>query len=99
MPRTPRPDDPAGSTGAAPSWAADEASAAPAPRPAADSAQMPLFHADGPAPPRVRRARLRARIKALLTRRLARKAVPPAVDEPSRPASSWPDSFFDHGGS
>ena len=99
MPRTPRPDDPAGSTGAAPSWAADEASAEPAPQSTADTAQMPLFHADGPAPPRVRRARLRARIKALLTRRLRRKAAPPAAGEPSRPASSWPDSFFDPGSS
>ncbi|MCK9686918.1 hypothetical protein [Scleromatobacter humisilvae] len=99
MPRASRPDDPAGSTGAAPSWAADEASAEPAPQPAADTAQMPLFHADGPAPPRVRRARLRARIKTLLTARLKRKAAPAAAGEPSRPASSWPDSFFDHGGS
>ena len=93
-------DDPGGSTNPAPSWAGDAAEAGPAQPPAVPASQMPLFHADGPAPPRVRRARLRARIKALLTRRLARKAVPPAVDEPSRPASSWPDSFFDgHGGS
>ena len=91
-PRSPRPDDPADAAGAAPSWAADEAHAAPAP---ADSAQMPLFHGDGPALPRVRHARLRARIKALLVARLKRRARPPSGGEPSRPPSSWPDSFFD----
>ena len=89
-PRSPRPDDPADTAGAAPSWAADEAHAAPA---SADSAQMPLFHGDGPA--RVRRSRLHARIKALLVARLKRKARPPSGGEPTRPPSSWPDSFFD----
>ncbi len=89
-PRSPRPDDPADAAGAAPSWAADETHAAPA---SADSAQMPLFHGDGLA--RVRRSRLRARIKALLAKRLKRKVRPPATGEPSRPPSSWPDSFFD----
>ena len=48
-----------------------------------------------PAPPRVRHARLRARIKALLAARLKRKAQPPAADGAGRPSSSWPDSFFD----
>ncbi len=48
-----------------------------------------------PATPRVRHARLRARIKALLGARLKRKAEPPAVDGAGRPNSSWPDSFFD----
>ena len=48
-----------------------------------------------PVPPRVRHARLRARIKALLSSRLKRKAEPPAVDGAGRPTSSWPDSFFD----
>ena len=45
--------------------------------------------------PRVRHARLRARIKALLASRLKRKAQPPAADGAARPSSSWPDSFFD----
>ena len=48
-----------------------------------------------PVPPRVRRTRLRARIKALLTARLKRKAEPPAADGASQSNSSWPDSFFD----
>jgi hypothetical protein len=49
----------------------------------------------GPVPARVRHARLRARIKALLSARLKRRARPPAPDDASRPNSSWPDSFFD----
>ena len=96
MPRAPRPDEPAAPAGAAPSWASDESQAAAAPQPAAaDTAQMPLFQGDGQAPPRVRHARLRARIKALLASRLKRKARPPAAEGASRPGSSWPDSFFD----
>ena len=91
-PRAPRPDDPAAAGGAAPSLGADEAQAAPATH---DSAQMPLFRGDGPASPRVRRARLRARIKALLTARLKRRAPPAAADGAGKPNSSWPDSFFD----
>ena len=97
MPRAPRPDEPAGSAGAAPPWAADESrAAAPAP---ADTAQMPLFHGDAPAPARVRRVRLRTRIKALLSARLGRKAAPPSADEAGGQDSSWPDSFFDGPGS
>ena len=45
--------------------------------------------------PRVRHARLRARIKALLGARLKRKASPAATDGAGKPNSSWPDSFFD----
>jgi hypothetical protein len=98
MPRAPRPDDPAGSAGAAPSWDEDEAQAEPAPQPgAAGTAQMPLFHGDGRVPVRVRHARLRARIKALLGARLRRKAEPPAAEGAVQPNSSWPDSFFDVG--
>ena len=96
MPRAPRPDEPAAPAGAAPSWASDESQAAAAPQPAAaDTAQMPLFQGDGQAPPRVRHARLRARIKALLGARLKRKASPAATDGAGKPNSSWPDSFFD----
>lgn len=92
MARAPRPDDPAAPGGTAPSLGADEAQAAPA---AHDPAQMPLFRGDGPASPRVRRARLRARIKALLGARLKRRSLPAVAAEPTRPPSSWPDSFFD----
>ena len=87
---------PAPSASAAAPWAADEAHAEPAPQPgAAETAQMPLFHADGPAAPRMRQARLRSRIKALLSARLKRKAEPPAADDAGASDSSWPDSFFD----
>ena len=96
MPRSPRPDKPAASAGAAPPWAADEAHAEPAPQAGAgETAQMPLFHAEGPAAPRLRQARLRSRIKALLSARLKRRAEPPAADDPGSSDSSWPDSFFD----
>jgi hypothetical protein len=94
MPRPPRPDKPVRSTGAAAPWAAGEAQAAPAPLPAApEASQRPLLPGDAPAVPHVRRARLRSRIKALLTARLKRKAEPPAGGGGSS-GSSWPDSFF-----
>ena len=90
MPRAPRPDKPAGSTGALRPWAADEARAGPAPPSGApETAQMPPFQGDAPAAPHVQHARLRSRIKALLAARLKRKAEPPS---PS--GSPWPDSFF-----
>ncbi len=92
MPRDPHPDDPAGSTGGEPSWAADESHAEPA---AAETAQMPLFHANALSTPHVRRARLRSRIKALLGARLKRKAAAPPAAQATQPGSSWPDSFFD----
>jgi hypothetical protein len=48
-----------------------------------------------PAPaPRVRRARLRSRVKALLTARLKRRGEPPAPGGEGSSGSSWPDSFF-----
>ena len=48
-----------------------------------------------PAPaPRVRRARLRSRVKALLSARLKRRGEPPASGDASSSDSSWPDSFF-----
>ncbi len=95
MPRAPRPDDPAAPAGASAAWAADEARAGPAPAPgAAEAAQMPLFQADEHAHPRVRRARLRSRIKALLTARLRRRGEPPADGGSTPSGSSWPDSFF-----
>jgi hypothetical protein len=53
---------------------------------------MPLLQGDAPALPHVRRARLRSRIKALLTARRKRKAKRPAGG--GSPGSSWPDSFF-----
>jgi len=90
MPRPPRPDKPARSTGAAAPWAADEAHAAPMPP---ETSQMPLSQGDAHAVPHVRRARLRSRLKALLTARLKRKAEPPAGGG-GAPGSSWPDSFF-----
>ena len=95
MPRAPRPDKPAGSAGAAPPWAPDEAHAEPAPPSgAAETAQMPLFQGDAPAAPHVHHVRLRSRIKALLASRLKRKAEPPAAGGAGPSGSSWPDSFF-----
>ncbi len=81
-------DDLDGSTNPAPSWAGDAAEAGPAPPPpAVPASQMPLFNAADLAPAHSRAARLRGRIKALMSssRRL------PAADA----SSSWPDSFFD----
>ena len=96
MPRAPRPDKPAASAAAARPWAADEAHAEPAPQPGgAETGQLPLFHAGGPAAPRLRQVRLRSRIKALLSARLKRQAEPPAADDAGGSDSSWPDSFFD----
>lgn len=95
MPRAPRPDQPAAPAGAAAPWAADEARAGPVPAPAAaEAGQLPLFHADEPAPRPVRRARLRSRLKALLSARLKRRAEPPSSEGGTPPGSSWPDSFF-----
>jgi hypothetical protein len=94
MPRAPRPDDPADTAGAGAAWAG-EAQAAPVPPPGASGpSQLPLFHADDPAHPRVRRARLRTRLKALLAARLKRRTEPPASGGQGQPGSSWPDSFF-----
>jgi len=90
MPRAPRPARPAGSTGALPPWAAGEARAGPAPPSGMpETAPVPRVPGDAPATPHVQHARLRSRIKALLARRLKRKAEPPS---PSGPP--WPDSFF-----
>jgi len=90
MPRAPRRDKPVGSTGAAPPWAANEARAEPAPSSGApETAPVPLLRGDAPAAPHLQHARLRSRIKALLARRIKRKAEPPG---PS--GSPWPDSFF-----
>ena len=95
MPRAPRPDEPAPPAGAEAPWAADEARAGPTPAPGTTEAgQLPLFHADEPAPPPVRRARLRSRIKALLTARFRRRAKPPSSEGETPSGSSWPDSFF-----
>ena len=78
-----------GSTNPAPSWAGDAAEAGPAPPPpAVPASQMPLFEAADLAPARSRAARLRGRIKALMSSPSRR---PPAADA----GSSWPDSFFD----
>jgi len=100
MPRLSRDDDPAGSSGATPSWAARMAEADPAPpQPpaAAPQQQMPLFHADDLAPAAVRKrgARLPGRIKALLTKQVAPDAATAPGDSSRPPNSSWPDSFFD----
>ena len=90
MPRAPRPAKPAGPAGALPPWAAGEARAGPAsPSGSPETAPAPLVHGDAPAAPHVQHARLRSRIRALLARRLQRKAEPPS---PS--GSPWPDSFF-----
>ena len=101
-PRPPRQDDPVGSSGATPSWAARMAEADPAPPlppAAAPQQQMPLFHADdlapAPASMRKRGARLPGRIKALLTKQAAPDAAAPAGAGSRLPNSSWPDSFFD----
>ncbi|MFL6699563.1 MAG: hypothetical protein ACJ8GJ_20540 [Vitreoscilla sp.] len=96
MPRPSRPDKPAASAGAAPPWAADEAHAeSTAPAGVGETAQMPLFNAAGPAAPRLRKARLRSRIKALLSARLKRRTEPAPIDDAGSSDSSWPDSFFD----
>jgi len=94
MPRRPRPDPPAEPAGAGPAWAG-EAQAGPVPLPGAtEPSQLPLFHADDHPHPRVRRARLRTRLKALLTARLKRRSEPPASGGAGPAGSSWPDSFF-----
>jgi len=85
MPR----DDIDGAKNPAPAWAGDAAEAGPAqPAPAAATSQLPLFHAAELAPVRSRAARLRGRIKALMSSPSRRPAAADA-------ASSWPDSFFD----
>jgi hypothetical protein len=107
-PRPPRPDDPTGSARTPPSWATQAAEAAPETTRVPDAAdtprQMPLFHADdlapapAPAPARPRRARLPARIKALLTAPLERTLPVAELVRAGRgglPAPTWPDSFFD----
>ena len=99
-PRSTCQDDPVGSSGATPSWAASMAEADPAPpQPpaAAPQQQMPLFHADDLAPASVRKrgARLPGRIKALLTKRAAPDDATPVADGGRLNNSSWPDSFFD----
>jgi len=89
-----RPSPPDGFAGAPSSWAPLSTEAAPAGERAAgaDTAQMPLSPAPvAPAPAPTRPARLRGRLLTLLAHSPAVAATP----EPSGPAPSWPDSFFD----